>query len=120
MLHHHLGGVPDAAGRTVYHSRAFREAEARYPQQREALAWEKANLPHLLRASQELDRQRKARAAARAPLMGGARRGLPHLRRLLPYLRRHRRRLLLGLLCLLATTALPRPRPGSCATRSTT
>jgi hypothetical protein len=65
MLHHHLGGVPDAAGRTVYHSRTFREAEARYPQQREALAWEKVNLPHLLRASQELDRQRKARAAAR-------------------------------------------------------
>ena len=31
MLHHHLGGVPDRAGRTVYHSRAFREAEARYP-----------------------------------------------------------------------------------------
>ena len=30
MLHHHLGGVPDAAGRTVYHSRAFRQAEARY------------------------------------------------------------------------------------------
>jgi ATP-binding cassette, subfamily B, multidrug efflux pump len=38
--------------------------------------------------------------------MGGGRRGLPHLRGLLPYLRRHRRRLLLGLLCLLATTAL--------------
>jgi ATP-binding cassette subfamily B protein len=31
---------------------------------------------------------------------------LPHLRRLLPYLRRHRRALGLGLLCLLATTAL--------------
>jgi ATP-binding cassette subfamily B multidrug efflux pump len=30
---------------------------------------------------------------------------LPHLRRLLPELARHRRRLLLGLLCLLATTA---------------
>ena len=51
MLHHHLGGVPDRAGRTVYHSRAFREAEARYPWHREALAWEKENLPHLLRAS---------------------------------------------------------------------
>jgi ATP-binding cassette subfamily B protein len=38
--------------------------------------------------------------------MGGGRRGLPHLRGLLPYLRRHRRRLLQGLLCLLATTAL--------------
>src|SRR5512139_2348600 len=24
MLHHHMGGVPDRAGRTVYHSRAFR------------------------------------------------------------------------------------------------
>jgi ATP-binding cassette subfamily B protein len=31
---------------------------------------------------------------------------LPHLRRLLPQLRRHRRRVVLGLLCLLATTAL--------------
>ena len=48
MLHHHLGGVPDRAGRTVYHSRAFREAEARYPWHRQALAWEKDNLPHLL------------------------------------------------------------------------
>jgi hypothetical protein len=63
MLHHHMGGVPDSAGRTVYHSRAFRAAEARYPAHRSALAWEKENLPHLLRASQELDRQRKARAA---------------------------------------------------------
>ena len=31
MLHHHMGGMPDKAGRTVYHSRAFREAEAHYP-----------------------------------------------------------------------------------------
>ena len=43
--------------------------------------------------------------------MGGARRGLPHLRGLLPYLGRHRRRLLLGLLCLLATTALSAASP---------
>jgi ATP-binding cassette subfamily B protein len=43
--------------------------------------------------------------------MGGARRGLPHLRGLLPYLRRHRRRLLVGLLCLLATTALAAASP---------
>ena len=50
MLHHHLGGVPDRSGRTVYHSRAFREAEARYPRQAEALRWEKENLPRLLRA----------------------------------------------------------------------
>jgi hypothetical protein len=54
MLHHHLGGVPDRSGRTVYHSRAFREAEALYPKYREALAWEKENLPRLLRASHEL------------------------------------------------------------------
>ncbi len=64
MLHHHLGGVPDRAGRTVYHSRAFREAEARFPRHHEALAWEKENLPHLLRASAELDRRRRAEAAA--------------------------------------------------------
>jgi len=64
MLHHHMGGVPDRAGRTVYHSRAFRAAEARYPSHRHALAWEKENLPHLLRASHELDRKRKAQAAA--------------------------------------------------------
>ena len=43
--------------------------------------------------------------------MGGARRGLPHLRGLLPYLRRHRRRLLVGLFCLLATTALSTASP---------
>ena len=70
MLHHHMGGVPDRAGRTVYHTRAFREAEARFPCHRQALAWEKANLPELLRASQALDRERRAvrasRAAARA------------------------------------------------------
>jgi len=59
MLHHKLGGVPDRAGRTVYHTRAFRQAEARYPWHREALAWEKENLPHLLRASQVLDRERR-------------------------------------------------------------
>jgi hypothetical protein len=64
MLHHHLGGIPDRAGRTVYHSRAFREAEVQYPQHRQALAWEKDNLPRLLRASHALDRQRKAQAAA--------------------------------------------------------
>ena len=63
MLHHHLGGIPDKAGRTVYHSRAFREAEARYPFHRQALAWEKENLPLLLRASQELDQKRRARSA---------------------------------------------------------
>lgn len=61
MLHHHMGGVPDRAGRTVYHSRAFRLAEATYPQHQAALAWEKANLPHLLRASHALDRERQAR-----------------------------------------------------------
>lgn len=67
MLHHHLGGIPDGAGRTVYHSRAFREAEARFPWHREALSWEKENLPHLLRASHELDRQRKARGPSVRP-----------------------------------------------------
>ena len=67
MLHHQMGGVSDRAGRTVYHTRAFREAEARFPRHREALAWEKQNLPELLRASRALDRERRAaRAAARA------------------------------------------------------
>jgi hypothetical protein len=65
MLHHQLGGVPDSAGRTVYHSRAFREAEARYPGHRDALAWEKENLHHLLRVSHDLDRRRKSGAALR-------------------------------------------------------
>ena len=68
MLHHHMGGVPDRAGRTVYHTRSFREAEARFPRHQEALAWEKANLPKLLRASQALDRARKAaRTSATRP-----------------------------------------------------
>src|SRR5512140_1617097 len=67
MLHHHMGGVPDRAGRTVYHTRAFREAEARFPRHREALDWEKHNLPELLRASHALGRERRAaRLAARA------------------------------------------------------
>jgi hypothetical protein len=64
MLHHHLGGVPDAMGRTVYHTRAFREAEARYPWHRQALAWEKENLPRLLRASHRLDPTRQPEPAA--------------------------------------------------------
>ena len=66
MLHHHMGGVPDRAGRTVYHTRAFREAEARFPKHREALAWEKENLAELLRASHALDRERRAARAAAA------------------------------------------------------
>ncbi len=41
MLHHKLGGIRDRAGRTVYHSRRFREAEASYPSHRQALAWER-------------------------------------------------------------------------------
>jgi len=64
MLHHRLGGVADGAGRTVYHSRTFREAEARYPWHGQALEWEKENLPHLLRASRLLDRRRKAERAS--------------------------------------------------------
>ena len=73
MLHHHLGGVPDRAGRTVYHSRAFRQAEARYLWHREALAWEKEHLPHLLRASQALDRERRAAPAPQRTARAGAR-----------------------------------------------
>lgn len=65
MLHHHMGGVPDRAGRTVYHTRAFREAEAQFPRHHDALAWEKKNLSFLLRASQALDRARKAARRAR-------------------------------------------------------
>ena len=71
MLHHHLGGVPDALGRTVYHTRAFREAEARYPWHSQALSWEKENLPRLLRVSRRLElpvsplRARSAQAARR-------------------------------------------------------
>jgi hypothetical protein len=66
MLHHHMGGVPDRAGRTVYHTRAFREAEALFPRYRDVLAWEKQNLPELLRASHALDRERKAARALAA------------------------------------------------------
>ncbi len=66
MLHHQMGGVPDRAGRTVYHTRAFREAEARFPRHRDALAWEKQNLPELLRASHALDRERRAARALAA------------------------------------------------------
>jgi hypothetical protein len=75
MLHHHLGGVSDRAGRTVYHSRAFRQAEVLYPWHREALHWEKENLPQLLRASQALGRERRAaRAVARNSRTGARRR----------------------------------------------
>jgi len=63
MLHHHLGGVPDRAGRTVYHSRPFRAAEARYPWHQQGLAWEKENLPHLLRASRRIDQRRREERA---------------------------------------------------------
>ncbi|HLA78950.1 MAG TPA: hypothetical protein VJU18_15340 [Vicinamibacteria bacterium] len=74
MLHHHLGGVPDRAGRTVYHSRAFRAAEARYPWHKQALAWEKENLSHLVRASREADAQRKEERARLAHAKRPARR----------------------------------------------
>jgi hypothetical protein len=74
MLHHHLGGVSDRAGRTVYHSRAFRQAEVLYPWHRQALLWEKENLPHLLRASQSLGRERRAAAAVARNARTGARR----------------------------------------------
>ena len=67
MLHHHLGGVPDKSGRTVYHSRAFREAEALYPRHQDALHWEKENLRSLLRASQALLKRRRLEARAGAP-----------------------------------------------------
>ena len=60
-----MGGVPDRAGRTVYHTRAFREAEARFPRHHDVLAWEKENLAFLLRASQALDRARKAERRSR-------------------------------------------------------
>jgi hypothetical protein len=73
MLHHHLGGTTDRSGRTVYHTRAFREAEARFPYHRPALAWEKENLPQLLKASQALDRERRARLKS-APAAACARR----------------------------------------------
>ena len=52
---------------------AFRQAEARYPWHREALAWEKENLPHLLRASQALDRERRATLAPQRTARAGAR-----------------------------------------------
>lgn len=58
MLHHKMGGVADRSGRTVYHTRAFREAEARYPRHEEALAWEKKSLPRLLRAARQLEGRR--------------------------------------------------------------
>jgi hypothetical protein len=73
MLHHHLGGVPDRAGRTVYHTRAFRQVEVLYPSYREALAWEKENLPLLLRASQALDRERRAARSLPNTARGAAR-----------------------------------------------
>jgi hypothetical protein len=66
MLHHHMGGVADRAGRTVYHTRAFRAAEQRFPGHAQALAWEKQNLAYLLRASQALERRRRAEAARRS------------------------------------------------------
>ena len=71
MLHHHLGGVPDRSGRTVYHSRAFREAEALYSRHQDALAWEKENLPYLLKASQQLLKQRRSKSHRPARLWRG-------------------------------------------------
>lgn len=67
MLHHLLGGTPDRCGRTVYHSRTFRQAEARFPGHARALLWEKQNLPFLLQVSQELDRRRRQGRASPSP-----------------------------------------------------
>lgn len=71
MLHHHLGGVPDRSGRSVYHSRAFREAESLYARHQDALSWEKQNLPYLLRASQQLLKQRRGKPRRPARLWRG-------------------------------------------------
>jgi hypothetical protein len=71
MLHHHLGGVPDRSGRTVYHSRAFREAEALYSRHQDALNWEEENLPYLLKASQQLLKQRRSKTHRPARLWRG-------------------------------------------------
>jgi len=65
MLHHKLGGIRDRAGRTVYHSRSFRLAEAAFPSHSQALAWERVNLPRLLRESAALDRSRRKSPARR-------------------------------------------------------
>ena len=62
MLHHQLGGEPDKAGRTIYHSKAFRSAEARYPLHTQALDWEKRNLPHLLRVARAIEHRRRREA----------------------------------------------------------
>ena len=109
MLHHHLGGVPDRAGRTVYHSRAFREAEARYPvaprgprlgegEPAPPAPGQPGAGPRAAQARRAKSRPQR-RAGSRSTLIRAA---LPHLRRLLPYLRRHRRGLAWGLVCLAA------------------
>jgi hypothetical protein len=67
MLHHRLGGVPDRSGRTVYHSRSFREAEALYSSHRQALDWERGHLRQLLKASAALDEARGRVALKRKP-----------------------------------------------------
>lgn len=48
LLHHRLG-TETRGGRRVLHSPAFREAEARHPRYRDAQAWERHELPKLLR-----------------------------------------------------------------------
>ena len=51
-----------------------------YPWHREALAWEKENLPHLLRASQALDRERRAGASSLRARRPRGRRSRPDAR----------------------------------------
>ena len=117
MLHHHMGGIPDRAG-------PHRLPFARLPRGRGAvpLAPAGAGLGEG-EPSPSPPGQPRPRPQAQGPGRGAPQRLKPprHLRRLLPYLKRHRQPLLVGLGCLLAAhRSSPSPRPGCCATRSTT
>jgi hypothetical protein len=105
------GRVPDAAGRTVYHSRAFPRGGGPLPAAAGGAGLGEGEPPAPAAGEPGAGQAAQGESGGAARLMGGARRGLPHLRGLLPYLRRHRRRLLVGLLCLLATTALSAASP---------
>ena len=45
---HEIHDMPIVEGRRVYHTRAFRQAEAKFEQYPEAVLWERTNLHKLL------------------------------------------------------------------------
>ncbi len=66
LLHAALPPSPGAGGRTIHHSREFRQLERRYPEYKRALRWQEKHLPKLLRSARS-KRTKSLQAAKLVP-----------------------------------------------------